>query len=225
MRVDLSVSAIVLAGIALALLLALPFVSSGFFSIDEFIYYAGADSLFRDGSLFVDNGFYELGSENLKIWFLVQGSHGLTPQYPVGTAIIGAPFLFAFGEKGLIVLNVLAGIVTLFATRSLAKEMFGRAEIGFLAALILVIGTFWPEYIFGHWPHSVSLFFVTVSLLAFFKSLDRPEYAMGAAIVSGLTLGAAMLFRLDSILALPAYLFAIILYGQRPVALIFGSYT
>ena len=165
MRVDHSVSGIVLGAVVLALLVATPFVSTGFFSLDEVIYFAGADALFRDGSLFVDNGFDEFGSEDLRIWFLVQGQHGLTPQYPVGTALLGAPFLSVFGVRGLIIINVLAGIGTLFATRSLAKQMFGHPEIGLIAALILVLGTFWPEYVYGHWPHSISLFFVTVSLV------------------------------------------------------------
>ncbi len=223
MRVDHSVSGIVLGAVVLALLVATPFVSTGFFSLDEVIYFAGADALFRDGSLFVDNGFDEFGSEDLRIWFLVQGQHGLTPQYPVGTALLGAPFLSVFGVRGLIIINVLAGIGTLFATRSLAKQMFGHPEIGLIAALILVLGTFWPEYVYGHWPHSISLFFVTVSLLAFNWSLDRSERAISVAAISGLALGAAMLFRLDSILALPAYFLAIVLYAQRPVALILGG--
>lgn len=223
MRVDFSVSGIVLGVVALSLLAAIPFVSGGFFSIDEVIYFASADALQRDGTFFVQNGFDEFGSEDLKIWFLVQGKYGLTPQYPVGTALLGAPFLYLFGSKGLIVLNVLAGIGTLFATRSLTKEMFGRTDIGFLAALILVVGTFWPEYLYGHWPHSLSLFFVTVSLLAFYKSLGSSENAFAAAAISGLTLGAAMLFRLDSILALPAYFLAIILYAQRPIGLMLGG--
>ena len=90
MRVDLSVSNVVLGVIVFGLLAATLFVSPGFFSIDEVIYFTGADALQRNSSLFVDNSFAKFGSEDLNIWFLVQGQHGLTPQYPVGSAILGA---------------------------------------------------------------------------------------------------------------------------------------
>ncbi len=120
-------------------------------------------------------------------------------------------------------MNVLAGIGTIFATRSLAIQMFGRAEIGFLAALFLVFGTFWSEYVYGHWPHSVSLLFVTMSLLAFFGSLEQTNHVFRKALVSGLALGLALLFRLDSILAVPAYFLAIILYARQPIKLMVGG--
>ena len=123
----------------------------------------------------------------------------------MGSVFLGAPFLSVFGDSGMIAMKVLAGIGTLFATRSLAMEMFGSAKIGLLAAFVLVFGTFWSEYLYGHWPHSVSLFFGTISLLAFFRLLTQSEQVLRIAALSGLALGSAMLFRLDSILARPAY--------------------
>src|SRR6056297_2775806 len=85
-------------------------LSDGLFTIDELIYLISADALARDGALTVDNGFSQFGSEDLNLWFLVEGPNGLAPQYPPGVAILGLPFYLLFETRGLIVMNALAAV-------------------------------------------------------------------------------------------------------------------
>ena len=111
------IGALILAGALL--------VSDGYFTVDEFVYVLGAQAMAQNMSLVIENGFDTYGSENLKVWNVVIGPAGLVSQYPVGTAVIGAPLLLLFGVRGLIVLNALAAVGTLFLTRSLARRLYG----------------------------------------------------------------------------------------------------
>ena len=120
---DRSGKAIILT-IASAIILICPFVSGGFFNIDEFVYFIGADGFYRTGGLTVENGIDGVTSDDLRILLLVAGPDGLAPQYPAGTAIAGGYLIGLFGQYALIALNVLAGIGTLFAAHALACRLF-----------------------------------------------------------------------------------------------------
>ncbi|MFC2966793.1 hypothetical protein [Acidimangrovimonas pyrenivorans] len=201
------------------ILAAVPLVSGGLFNIDEVIYLLGAKTLAASGHLGIANGYPSYGSEALKLWLLSAGADGLVPQYPVGTALAGAPLYAAFGSHGLIVLNAAAMAGTLFVTRGLARTLYGDEGSALLAPLLLVFGSFALEYAFGIWPHGVSTFCVAAALLLALRSLDAEGRAgIARAMGSGLLVGLGFLFRLDTVLVLPLIAACVVLLARRPVA-------
>lgn len=208
-------------------LLALGVVLSptGFYSIDEGLYYAGAEALWRTGDFVVDNGFAEFGSINQKLWFLVEGPRGLVPQYPAGHAVIGAPLLGLFGIRGLILLNAAAAVATLFLTRALALRLFGDARVAGLAVILLAVFSFWPDYAVAVWPHSAALFCVLLAFHLAYGALDAGGGTFGTAAAAGIAAGAGLFFRVDSVLVLPVLVALAILFAGRPVAMLAGGLT
>ena len=72
-----------------ALILMVAFIAStGFFSIDEAMYYLGARAIADHGSLGLDNGYHLFHSESLRLRMLIDGPQGLTPHYPAGTPLV-----------------------------------------------------------------------------------------------------------------------------------------
>ncbi|WP_127901484.1 ArnT family glycosyltransferase [Solirhodobacter olei] len=199
------------------ILAAVPFVSTGPFSIDEVIYALGAKTLATTGHLGIANGYDMFHAEALRLWLLSAGPDGLVPQYPVGSALAGAPLYAVFGIRGLIGLNA-AGIVgTLFVTRALARKLYSDEGTSLLAPILLLFGTYTLEYAYGIWPHGVTVFCTVTALWLALRALDATGRA-GAldAFASGLSVGIGFLFRLDSILILPVIGASVILLGRRP---------
>lgn len=201
------------------------FVSSGLFTLDELIYLISVDAMATRGSLIVDNGSSQFASADLNLWFLIDGPNGVTPQYPPGLALLGAPFYLALGARGLILLNALAAAGIALLTFFLAKRLYGGAVIPVVSVLILTFCTFQLEYAWGIWPHMTSAFFV---LLAFSHSLNAMESEQTAvvlrnAIGSGLAVGAGMLLRADAFLVLPIIATCVFLAARRPVLTMLGG--
>lgn len=211
----------VLIPVALLLLAGLFVVSPGIFNIDEFVEFAGAKAFLATGSFAVPNGLPRFASPDLNLWILVAGPHGLTPQYPPGVAVLGAPLLALFGVRGLMLINVLAGIGTLFALWSLGKRHFGGTAVALVSVLLLGCATFWIEYVFAIWPHSVSVFCVTLALLFTLDGLEaEPPADLKAGLAAGAAIGFGLLFRTDTILALPVAGLGAILLAKRPFRLL-----
>ena len=213
----------VLAALSVVVLAGVFLVPAGFFNIDEAIHFLGADALNRTGSFATDNGFAEFGSDNLKLWFLVEGPGGLVPQYPAGHAVFGSVLLALFGFKGLFLLNALAAVATLFVTRALARRMFGDERVAFTAALILALASFWPEYVVAIWPHSAALLCVTLAFHLALGALDAGGRSFRTAVPAGLAAGSGLLFRADAVLILPVLVALAILFAGRPVAMLGGG--
>lgn len=214
MAISKASAALLLTGIVL---LAVSFlVSPGLFNIDEVVVYAGARAFLSTGGVAVENGWPEFASRDLSLWILVPGPHGLAPQYPVGPAVLGAPLLAAFGARGLMLLNVLAAIGTLFVLWELAKRHFGGAAVALTSVALLVGATFWLEYVYAIWPHSVGIFCVTLALLLVLDGLVAETRFELKALAAGAALGFGLLFRTDTILALPALGLVAILFARRP---------
>ena len=213
--------AVSLSGLAALLIIGAVFASPGLFTIDEIIYLMGADAFARTGSFAVDNGWETFGAAPLKLWFLVDGPNGLTPQYPVGTAILGAPFVAAFGPKGLILLNALAGGAVLWLTYRLTMVLYKNATAALAAVAILFAGTFFADYALGVWPHMVATAFVLGGFLACVLAVqaDTRPRQNGYAFAAGLLVGAGLLIRTDAVLVLPTIGAAFLLYGRRPIEL------
>ncbi|MEM1351689.1 MAG: hypothetical protein AAGF27_05060 [Pseudomonadota bacterium] len=199
-------------------------MSQGFFIIDEAVYWAGVEAFWRTGTFIVANGQESFASENLRLWLFSDGPKGLTPQYPIGTAVAALPFIDVFGQRSLIFLNVLAGIGTLLLTYALAVHMFATRTVASLALVILATASFWPEYVLAHWPHSISIFWVILAVFAFVVANERVHRVVPMAFLSGLALGIGMFFRLEAVLALPGFTAAAILLARRPVLTLLGGF-
>ncbi len=200
-------------------------VSSGVFTIDELIYLISADALARNGSLIVENGFAEFGSRDLKLWFLIDGPNGLTPQYPPGQAALGLPFYAAFGAQGLVVLNGLAAAGSAVLTWALARRLYQNTTVATVAVLVLTFCTFQLDYAWSLWPHMTSAFFV---LLAFYLAACALEgQAAGRvltfAVGSGLAVGAGVLLRADAVLILPIIAACVVVGARRPFLTTLGG--
>jgi len=206
------------------LFLILPFtVSTGFFTIDEVVYFLSVYAFHTEQSFLVDNGAEILASEDLAMLkLLVSVPEGFTPQYPGGFAVLGALFYEVFGARGLILLNSLAAIGTLFVTHMLALRLFNSMNVANLAVALLAIFSFMPEYAAGYWPHMVSVLSVTLSLYFFLRALD-PEAPFWWAFASGLVLGCGLLFRVDGLLLLSAIALVTAVYGNNPVYIFAGG--
>jgi len=181
------------------------------FTVDEGVYHMMARSMARDGSLAVWNGYAETPSDELVYALLRMDSRDpaaprLVPQYPSVYAFVAAPFYMIGGLKGLFWLNLLAFFGTVAATAAIARRLYGDSSLAFNAVLFLILGTFAWEYVQGIWPHSLSMFLVTASVLTGLVALDKKPagQATAWAIVAGLIVGVAAGIRYDAILAAPA---------------------
>ncbi len=219
---DRHAAAFVLA-VSAGLILLAGFGSDGFFNLDEVIYFMGADAFRATGGFAVANGQADIGADELRLWLLVDGAGGLVPQYPPGSAVAGAPLVALFGQKGLVVLNLVAAIGTLLVVHSLARRLFGSANVALLAVAMLALSTFWMEYTAASWPHSVSIFFTTLALRFFLDAMDAEAVAWRPAVWAGLAVGAGILFRLEGVLLVPGFAAATILFARRPVQVVAGG--
>ncbi len=207
------------AAIALLWLFLAVFVHpAGLLSIDEFFYVIGADELLRSGSLIVRNGYETWPSEDLRLRFLVAGPNGLTPQYPHGYMFLAAPFYALMGLNGFILLNALAAVGTLALTWRLAREALGDARAATLAAAVLALATWLPDYALAVWPHAVATFFTTLAITLFFLA-SRRERCARLALGAGLAGGLAVAMRADAILAAAALALWAPAFAARPVRL------
>ncbi|MEL6167664.1 MAG: hypothetical protein AAFR35_03175 [Pseudomonadota bacterium] len=198
--------------------------SDGFFTIDELIYWLGADALATTGTFAVENGYERFGSDDLRLWFLIDGPTGLVPQYPPGSAWIGAPFVAALGPRGLILMNALAGITVLALTYRSAVVLYADRLAGVIAMGILVFATFFLEYAWGMWPHVLSTAFALAAFLSAWTAiLPETERPFPWAFLSGLMIAAGMLVRTDVILLLPGILALVILFARAPVRVLSGG--
>lgn len=209
--------------VALALLLMGYSAPNGLYNIDEAIYLIGAEALHQSGGFGVENGYDTFGSDDLKLWILISGPNGLVPQYPVGSAVAAAPLIGMLGQKSLVLINILAGIGTLFTTYALAFRLFKSTEVANLTLFLFVFCTFWTEFAVAIWPHSVSIFSVTLATVLFLETLDRVESAWRPAVWSGLVTGLGLFFRLEGALLLPAFAGVAILYAKKPVQVLVGG--
>ena len=212
-----------LVGLVLLIPLCAILVSDGLFTIDEFVLAASARAIAVGDGLVFHNGYEHFGSDSLKLWLFSVGPGGLVAQYPVGTSYVGATLWGLAGVRGMIIVNAMAAGATLFVVYGLARSMLGDARVGLMAALLLGLGSFWLEYAFGVWPHSISVFLITLSIWCVVSALDQDaRRSFHLALLAGFCIGGAMLFRIDSILAAPPLAAAIYIFSVNPVRTLVG---
>lgn len=174
------------------------------FIIDGGVYYDMARAISDEGSLAIArNGGVEGAPPLTK--YLTHGFNGAVyPQYPSGYALLAAPFYKAFGMRGLMLMNALGALASLWLTFNIALRLFGRRtalwSVGILAA-----ATFMPTYVFGVWPHMTALAFwlgaIWMALLGVKET--NTNKANRLFLISGLLIGAGLNIRIDVFLVAP----------------------
>ncbi|MEM7178736.1 MAG: glycosyltransferase family 39 protein [Pseudomonadota bacterium] len=206
----------VLWGLSLLLLVGAFFASTGLYNIDEAIYLAAMEAMSQRGSLTIENGYEQFQSDGLRLWFLVWGPNGLTPQYPPGTALAGGLFHLVMGTRGPIVLSALAAIATLFVTRAMARDVSGREDVALLSVILLVAGSFWIDYVYAFWPHALSVLIVACAVWCTLRALPDTVASGYWAGLAGLAVGLGLMIRTDTVLILPTIGVAFLIFAARP---------
>lgn len=194
-----------------ALLLAVPAPVS----IDEFLYLGMADAMAGRGSFALLNG-AGYPSDNLTFFLTSVHPGGIMPQYPGGWAFVAAPFHAIGGIRGLLVLNALATIATLWLIRFIGRELTGDARVGTAAALIYLFATFAIDYSAAIWPHALTLACVSAAMAGAAAGWRRDRPA--AFLIAGLALGLAVNFRVDAVLLVPPVALWLMGVAGRPWA-------
>ncbi|WP_219635860.1 hypothetical protein [Ruegeria sp. THAF57] len=195
--------------------------SPGLFVIDEFIYLIAAESLVDRGSLILDNGFSELSLQTLRTALLVDGPNGLTSPYPAGITALNGIGYFISENKGIIGVNVVLGVLTLFLVQALAMRMFNDELVASTSVVIMTVCTFWPEYVFSLESHAMGVLVNTCAMycaLVALQSEDKDQrLALYWAAAGGGAIGLGVLVRADAVLVLPALLFLAVMYSKAPL--------
>ena len=214
----------VAAATIIAAAIAALFVSDGLYNIDEFVYLLGAEAFSRTGAFTVENGWDLYQSDDLRIWMLVNGPQGLVPQYPPGISALGGMLYDLLGQRSLILFNALAGAGALCLIFLMARHAYGDTATGYVAATLFLGGTFFVEYMYGLWPHAIGLFTVLAAVYAAMcAAAAEGRKALALSAISGVFIGAALLFRTDSILVLPIIAVFVLLFARHLVPCIIGG--
>ncbi|HUF56347.1 MAG TPA: glycosyltransferase family 39 protein [Thermohalobaculum sp.] len=183
--------------------LPIPFVNDGY------VYYAMVASLVDQGSLAFENGYAEHGSKALMTFHFIPVDGRLMPQYPSGWAFLAAPFYALGGIHGLILLNVLATLMTLWLIRLAGRILFEDDQLGLVAALLYAFATYAYDYAGAVWPHAPTIACIVGGVVAGALAWRRDD--LGWVLVAGLVFGFAVNLRVDAIL--PAAALAVWLLG------------
>ena len=229
--------ALLLAGAALQLLLALWWVRPGPLSLDEVIYQWMTQDLAAGRPLVLENGYEARPSAELAPFYVRTDGGRLTAQYPYGQSFLGVPFYALLRLRGLFVLNALAFVAALALTWHIGRRLLRDGRAALAGAGILLGGSYAWEYSMAAWPHATAL---ALQLGAFALALEAwpggedrggPDRvgtrAVRHAVLAGLLGGLAAAFRLDALffvaaLGLP-YLVASPLRLRELAALALGT--
>ena len=196
----------------------LPFVNDGF------VYFAMVASLVDQGSLAFENGYEEFGSKSLMTFHFIPVDGRLMPQYPSGWAFLAAPFYALGGIYGLILLNVLATLLTLWLIRAAGRILFEDDHLGLVAALLYAFATYAYDYAGAVWPHAPTVAAIVGGMVAAGLAWRRDDLRW--VLVAGLVLGFAVNLRVDAILpaaALAVWLLAVMRRPYRALAVLLAA--
>ncbi len=204
-------------GLALALAAGVMLAPPMPFIIDGGIYLDMARAMTEDGALATaGDGGVEDAPALTKYLTRTDGAL-VYPQYPSGYALISAPFYALLGVRGLMLMNALALLGSIWLTYFAAKRLLNDENTGLVAAGILLLGTFVSNYAFAIWPHMMSLVVwlsaVTAAIIGNDQSRNGRRALWFAA--SGLIIGLGVNIRIDSVL-LFGVLFAWLRLFARP---------
>lgn len=189
---------------------------------DETVYFAAVETLTRERTLIVDNGYAEFQNNALLFNDLLKnGPNGAVPQYPSGFAIMIAPFYMLFGIKGVMALNAFAAAVSVWLTYKISYFLFKDAGAAFVSAMLLGLCSFLVIYAKAVWPHALATAAVLGICWFILQTLERDSRYKMNALLAGLLLGIGISLRVDVVLVVPALLGVAIVKASRPISVIF----
>lgn len=197
---------------------------AGLYTDDEIIYAAMIDRFATSGSFIIENGYDIVPAESLRLVLMKAGPHGLAPQYPAGYAILATPFYLVGGLQGVIFLNALASVITLWLTFNIAERLFRDKRLAATAALIFALATFAVDYAFAIWPHAVANAFVAAAIFSTVKAIEEIDKAWLWALAAGTFIGLGVTIRADVIIAAPILLIWLFINSPRLAARM-GAFT
>ncbi|MEO1253030.1 MAG: hypothetical protein AAFW81_11880 [Pseudomonadota bacterium] len=208
--------AMIAAGAVMAFIAAL-FAPNAPFSIDEAIYTDMANAMASRGAFEITAQDLPAGAPVLaKSDSLVHVVAGKAqPQYPGFYGVIAAPFYALLGAKGLVLLNALAAMASLFLTYRIARTLSFDEWTAHAAVLLLGAASILPGYAFAVWPHALALTFALTGAerIAQAASADARRALINAAL-AGLAFGFGAAIRVDVILAALAGFFWLRLFAR-----------
>jgi|GEM_PF-1264105 len=186
------------------------------FSIDDVVYIDMAHAMAERGAL---TATYENAPAGSPVLTKSDGiirviNEQAVPQYPAGYALLAAPFFKLFGVSGLIMLNALAGALSLWLTYLIALRLYGNQEIARFAALLLGLATIFSGYVFAVWPHMTALAALLGGALFTLKTAEASGMRrIRDALIAGFIFGLGLSFRVDIIVPFAAALFWLRLFA------------
>ena len=169
------------------------------FSIDDVLYIDMARAMAERGSFAIaGNGDVDGAAALTKhLTYPIDGA--AYPQYPGGYAFIAGPFYAAFGVYGLILMNALSAVLGLFLTAKIGARLYQDKDIGFLAAMILGVASFFSSYAFSVWPHLTALALTLAGVERLTAGAGSARHsAPFALLTAGLYFGLAVNIRVDA---------------------------
>jgi hypothetical protein len=206
------------AGAAALLVLAALLVGTavrGAYTIDENNYLVTLLSL-RSGGLSLPDTATLTPSRELH-WFDPLAMR-MTPRTPLVSsapplwAFVALPFSY-FGWYGLVALNALAFVITIWLVHRYAHTRSKNPATAWLAGAAVLFGGFSLEYAQGVWPHSLTMCLCAAAVVLAAEA--RLSSRAGPAVASGLLVGLAMGMRYQNIVFAAAVGLGLLLYGKR----------
>ena len=154
-----------------------PWIISNLVSKTDFIkgdcyyYRAMIVSLLQDGDLLLGNN---IDTDPLN-GQLALGKQGLVPKHPIIMPLVSIPFYKAFGDRGLLMFNIIDSIILALLIFKL-NQLFFDSYISFLTTILYATGTLFFNYVYNYSPD----IFATVLLLAGLNLVLRKRYYTGA---------------------------------------------
>ncbi len=192
------------------------FAPTGLFTDDEIIYMGMIDRFATAGSFIIPNGYGINHAESLRLVTLRAGPHGLVPQYPSGFGVIAAPFYLLGSLQGIIFMNTLASVLTLWLTYRIARALFDDERMAVNAALIFGLATFAVDYAFAVWPHATSNLFVATSIYAAVLSVKNNSRVWLWGALAGVMIGLGVAIRAEVIMVAPVLFIWVFVNARYP---------
>lgn len=172
---------------------------AAYFTIDEAHYHLMADGLVDGFRLDIPNRLDAGAAPEMTPYLAVEANGYITSQYPHVYAFLAAPFEWAFGLRGLYLLNAAAYVVVIVVTYRIAVRVLRDQTTAALACGILAFATYSLQYAAAIWPHVLALAFGVVAVLAALRSNEDADGSVGLrwAGMAGLCIGIGIGVRLD----------------------------
>jgi hypothetical protein len=138
---------------------------------DCYYYRAVIVSLFEDGDLLLVNNI-ETDPLNGQ---LALGKQGLVPKHPIFMPLVSAPFYKAFGDRGLLIFNIIDCMILAMLIFKL-NQLFFDNYISFITTVLYATGTLFFNYVYNYSPDV----FATVLVLAGLNLVLRERFYSGA---------------------------------------------